>query len=341
MWKITGRPCEAQGKQEISERFHSDPDHDMPVLTFGLRPVAPYRLDLTAWALRRRGRNIVDRWDGSTYRRVVVIDGTPLEVVVTQIGSCERPRLTVTVFGRARTEMRSTITQLLVRMLGLRADLKPFYIIAARDRRLAPLVEEFRGLKPPRFPSIFEALVNAIACQQLSLTVGIELLNRVAIRCGPSISIAGAEQHAFPSAEDILRLKAQTFRQLGFSYGKAHSLLALAQEIVTGAFDPDQMQVLDNTSAVENLQKLHGVGRWTAEYVLLRGLGRIDTFPGDDVGARNRLALWLGGNKPLDYDRVKRAVRRWQPYAGLVYFHLLLAGLTKSGEITREGTCLE
>jgi DNA-3-methyladenine glycosylase II len=81
---------------------------------------------------------------------------------------------------------------------------------------------------------------------------------------------------------------------------------------------------------------LHGVGRWTAEYVLLRGLGRTNVFPGDDVGARKRLAMWLGRDKPLDYDGVKRAVRRWQPYAGLVYFHLLLAGLVKSGEFTQD-----
>jgi hypothetical protein len=62
------------------------------------------------------------------------------------------------------------------------------------------------------------------------------------------------------------------------------------------------------------------VGRWTAECVLLRGLGRFDTFPGDDVGARNRLALWLGRDGPLDYDAVKRAVNRWQLMRGWCTF---------------------
>jgi len=70
--------------------------------------------------------------------------------------------------------------------------------------------------------------------------------------------------------------------------------------------------------------------------VLLRGLGRISMFPGDDVGARNHLAEWLGRRQPLDYEGVKRAVARWQPYAGLVYFHLLLAGLTESGEMAKQ-----
>lgn len=308
----------------------------MESLRFSLRPAPPFRLDLTVWALRRRARNIVDRWDGSTYRRVLMIDEMPLEVAVKQIGSCEHPKLAVTVTGCIKPGMQSTVTQLLARALGLRTDLQPFYTLAASDRRLAPLVEQFLGLKPPRFPSTFEALVNAIACQQLSLTVGIELLNRVATQCGPLISSASAEQHAFPRAEDLLRLKAPTFRRLGFSYSKAHSLLALSREIVAGQYDPEQLQALGNESAVEQLLGLRGVGRWTAEYVLLRGLGRINTFPGDDVGARNRLALWLGRDAPMDYDRVKRAIRRWQPYAGLVYFHLLLAGLSESGEMPRD-----
>ena len=97
------------------------------------------------------------------------------------------------------------------------------------------------------------------------------------------------------------------------------------------------MQALESKSAVEEMMRLRGVGRWTAEVVLLRGLGRLDTFPGDDVGARNRLILWLGRDGPLDYEGVKRAVRRWQPFAGLVFFHLLLVGLTESGEMA-EGT---
>jgi len=80
--------------------------------------------------------------------------------------------------------------------------------------------------------------------------------------------------------------------------------------------------------------RLRGVGRWTAEYTLLRGLGRLHVFPGDDVGARNNLARWLECRRPLDYAHVQAAVRHWQPFAGLVYFHLLLANLAEHGTLT-------
>lgn len=89
-----------------------------------------------------------------------------------------------------------------------------------------------------------------------------------------------------------------------------------------------------NDAAVrQGLLELRGVGRWTAEYVLLRGLGRFHVFPGDDVGAQKRLARWLGRSRPMDYAGVQRAVRRWSPYAGLVYFHLLLDGLSQAGAL--------
>jgi hypothetical protein len=55
------------------------------------------------------------------------------------------------------------------------------------------------------------------------------------------------------------------FRELGFSYSKAHSLLDLSQKMVSAKFNPEQLVRWDNTSAFEMLQKLRGVGRWTAE----------------------------------------------------------------------------
>src|SRR6185312_243621 len=101
--------------------------------------VAPFRLDFTAWALRRRARNIVDRWEDGTYSRVVVIEETPVEVMVTQTGSRETPNLAVTIAGTLKPQTRPTVARLLTSMLGLRANLRPFYQLAASDRRLAPL----------------------------------------------------------------------------------------------------------------------------------------------------------------------------------------------------------
>ena len=95
---------------------------------------------------------------------------------------------------------------------------------------------------------------------------------------------------------------------------------------------------LSDGQVLDLLLKLHGIGRWTAEYVLLRSLGRIGVLPGDDVGARNRLAQWLGHEGSMDYETVRRAVRRWHPYSGFVYFHLLLEGLAQLKALLEDGT---
>lgn len=60
-------------------------------------------------------------------------------------------------------------------------------------------------------------------------------------------------------------------------------------------------------------------------------------FPGDEVGARNTLQKWLGLRKPLDYEGARRLAGRWKPYAGLVYFHMLLYRLDENGTLDKVG----
>jgi DNA-3-methyladenine glycosylase II len=125
--------------------------------------------------------NAIDRWDGTTYRRVVVIEGRPAEIAVRQAGVPAEARLIVTTVPPPRTPpARKRIWSMVEWLLGPGIDLTEWYRLAERDPRLRILAERFRGVKPSRFPSVFEALVNAFACQQLSLEVGLELLNRLA-----------------------------------------------------------------------------------------------------------------------------------------------------------------
>jgi DNA-3-methyladenine glycosylase II len=216
-------------------------------------------------------------------------------------------------------------------MLGPHADLSDFYRIADRSKKLKLLASQFRGLKPPRFPTVFEALVNAIACQQLSLTVGILILNRLSAACGTT---GGSGHHAFPRPSDLLHMGLEDMRGLGFSYAKARALLELARAVASGEVDLEGLSELDDDAVRQTLMPLTGVGRWTAEYAMLRGLGRLFVFPGDDVGARKKLQEWLGltgAIGSLTYEKVNGLLSRWKPFAGLVYIHLLLSGLAEKG----------
>jgi DNA-3-methyladenine glycosylase II len=301
--------------------------------TFSMPALPPFRLDLTVWALRRRPDNAVDTWDGRTYRRALEIQGGTIELAAVQAGSSLAPRLTVTLTGtRLDRRTEEAARAALARLLGPETDLSTFYRLAERDPLLRTLAARFRGLKPPRFPTLFECLVNAIACQQLTLTVGIRLLNRLAKAHGTTPEKGAL--HAFPVPTRLAGLAPETLRPLGFSGAKTRSIVELAAGISAGTFDPSAIERLDDREALQALLRLRGVGRWTAEYALLRGLGRLHVFPGDDVGARNNLARWLDCRGEFDYARVQAAVSVWQPFAGLVYFHLLLASLAERGTLT-------
>jgi DNA-3-methyladenine glycosylase II len=120
---------------------------------------------------------------------------------------------------------------------------------------------------------------------------------------------AGSEASAFPDPEDLAPLEPDALKRYGFSMTKARTIIATARAIVAGDLD--------------------------LEYVLLRGLGRLHVFPGDDVGAHNKLRRLFGIATPLDYESVERLVARWHPYAGVVYFHLLLDTLSQHGLVAQ------
>ncbi len=303
--------------------------------SFDLEPVPPFRLDLTVWTLRRRPDNAVDRWDGSTYRRVLALEGhQPVEVAASQSGPPQSPRLHVVVRGAALAlDINQRVMQTLGRLLGTGVDLGSFYELSQNDERLRPLAGQFCGFKPPRFLTPFEALVNAMACQQLTLTVGIRLLNSLAEAYGPSMRAEDGTFHSFPRPEDLAEVDVEKLRKMGFSYQKARYITGLARGITSGEIDLRRIESLDDKKAADWLRSLKGVGRWTAEYCLLRGLGRIQVFPADDVGARNNLQRWLGLPGPMSYDEISRALAPWAGYGGLIYFHLLLKSLLEKGTL--------
>lgn len=309
--------------------------------TFFVEAVPPFRLDLTVWTLRRRPHNAVDRWDGTAYRRVLPLPAGPVEVAVTQVAPPEAPQLQVVVAGQpARAAARVAVTAALERLLGLRIDLTEFYQFAAHQRHLGPLAQRFRGMKPPRFATVFEGVINAMACQQLTLTVGVHLLNRLAAACGAPFGDGDEAAHAFPRPEDLAGVSPAALRQFGFSRQKGQAMIELAESVAEGRVDLEGLAALPDDEVIDHLRELRGVGRWTAEYTLLRGLARVNVFPGDDVGARNNLQRWLQLRKPLDYEGVRRVLAGWGGYAGLVYFHLLLDRLEDAGylrETSSEG----
>jgi DNA-3-methyladenine glycosylase II len=300
---------------------------------FIIRVEPPFRFDMTARVLKRRPENLVDGWDGTTYRRVFAVDGGRLVsiAVVAVDGGVE-----VAVRGPGLTDddvdaVRGVVT----RTFGLSTDLSGFKRIAEVDPVLGELYRGFEGVRPPRFPTLLEACVNAVACQQLTLTYGMTIVSRLCVRYGVSIDsqflFHGQFAHAFPESEALAVADPAEIKGLGYSSAKARSIVEIAGEVAGGRLREDEFGDLDDADALARLRRLRGIGRWTGEYILLRGLGRLDVFPADDAGGRNNLMRWLGRAEKLDYDAIQNLLMPWKPYRGLMFILLMLRRLSDSG----------
>lgn len=297
----------------------------------------PFRLDLTVWVLKRRPAYSVDQWDGDVYQRVLTIDGLLAAVSMRQVAFGERPALEVTAYGlEAHPDAEAALAREVERLTGLTVDLAGFYALAAGDPILEPMVERFRGIKPTRYPSLFECLTNAIICQLVTLEFGLTVVSRLVEGYGSTLELGDQLVYGFPTPEAVARIDPDELRAIGFSRQKARALIELAGKFDQGELVDRDFETLSDEDALQRLISLRGVGRWTAEYTLLRGLGRLHIFPGDDVGARNTLQRWLSIEAKLDYQGVRETLGDWQQYAGLLYFHMLLLGLESKGFLNVE-----
>jgi DNA-3-methyladenine glycosylase II len=292
--------------------------------THELQVATPYRLDLTVSALRRKSTNLVDVYtsDGC-YLRALGGFANPVIVSVTQ------PRadvLAVSVNGRAGDAERALAS--VRRMLGTDRNLSDFGRLARTISWLAPLARRMRGLKPPRYPELFEACANAILFQQVSLHAASAIMRRLILALGTSVECDGVPLVMFPSAQRFLGADDAVIRAAGLSAGKLATLRRAGEVIASGALTEAMLDERSSVDAALMLRDIKGIGPWTAAVILLRGLGRLDVFPGGDSGVAANLALVAG--KRADAARIAQALGSQR---GMLYFCLLLARLEARGEI--------
>src|SRR5207244_12825518 len=111
--------------------------------------------------------------------------------------------LTIAIEGDRREHPR--LLALVRRMLGVEVDLTQFYRSASDIQWLQPLVFRMRGVRPPRYPAVWEACVNAIVFQQISLHAATAIMRRLTVGLGEPIERAGVRLYRFPSLEQVLR----------------------------------------------------------------------------------------------------------------------------------------
>ncbi|HXS13664.1 MAG TPA: hypothetical protein VN734_13230 [Acidobacteriaceae bacterium] len=291
--------------------------------------VTPYRLDLTVSALRRLSTNTVD---------VLTLEGEYLRAlhgfrkpVLVRVVQTQPTTLSVTLEGCDDANERIRASAIVRRILGVERELSRFYRAARDIPWLWPLAVRMRGLKPPRYPTLWEACVNAIVFQQVSLGAASSIARRMIIALGVPLKCGTIVLYAFPNAEHFRVADDGILRAAGLSANKLSTLRRVADALLSGTLNEAMLEERPSPDAAEILCGIKGIGPWTATVILLRGLGRLDVFPMRDSSVARNLAF-VAGAAAVDVDRVLTELGAQR---GMLYYHLLLARLDARGEIGR------
>lgn len=290
--------------------------------TFEIIPRAPYSFDLTAARFGRFDSEIVDLLDGKRYRRLLTAGRQLALATVTDAGTVGKPRLTVELRSPSKAPLQREAFETQVRhILCTDLDLKPFYRLACGNDLLAPLVTRFRGLRLAASPTLFEALVGAVLSQQVNLTFAYSIKRELVERFGRKWRVGGRTYWAFPEPRRFAEQSVEDLRAFRLSNAKAGTLVRLGDAFAASTPFPApsaELDALSDDDLIERLIALKGIGRWTAETALVRGLIRPDVFPAGDLAVVKYLAQsLLGKTEKAPEAEMRTFAERWRPYRGL------------------------
>ena len=303
--------------------------------TTTLTAPAPYDFDLTAsYATYFQKRYAADSYMDGVFSRLLEVGGSCCLIQISSFGRIESPELRLVVKGRDLDDrIISEAQRQAVRLLGVDQDPKPFYLMARGEPFLDPLVERLRGLHIPQAASVWEALVLAILGQQISSHVARLLRMRLVDNYGFPVTDNGSAHHAFPRPDVIAKIGVKGLQALKISQNKAKYIVDIADGIVSGSLDLEELQKQSDEEIIDFLTDIRGVGSWTASWLLIRAFGRPDAFPVEDLALRRTLSdLLKKDTSPLTPTRALKISKRWSPFRSYVTTYLFAA--LRSGMIS-------
>ncbi|MBL7923454.1 MAG: DNA-3-methyladenine glycosylase 2 family protein [Bacteroidia bacterium] len=193
-------------------------------------------------------------------------------------------------------------------------DIQKAYRHLYKDPVMKTIIRQSGKLEPAPHKDLFSALLLAIVSQQLSVKAADTIWNRFILL------FPGKK----PDADSLLNMDVELIRAAGLSYQKAGYLKNIAAFSKEKTLEYRRLYRKSDEDLIEYLSSIKGVGRWTAEMILLFNLNRPDIFPLDDIGIQQAMVslynIKLKG-KPLKEEMLRLSFA-WQPYRSLASRHL-------------------
>ena len=267
---------------------------------------------------------LMDHFQDGEYRRATRLDGRPVLYGVSEKQSSSGPALRVRILKGSGGSVSRRIQNVVARQFATELDLVPFYRMAREDKVLSRLVERFRGMRIPQAPSAYECVVCAILEQQVNLTFAHQVKKALVEAYGETIEFKGKEYHAFPEPDALASATPADLRKLQISGPKARYIIEISRAVAGGKADLEGLLSTTSDEARARLMEYKGIGPWTAEYVCLRALGKLDHLPSADVGLQKAVQHFYRLRKLPSSARVEQIGKKWAGWRSYATFYLWL-----------------
>jgi DNA-3-methyladenine glycosylase II len=188
-------------------------------------------------------------------------------------------------------------------------------VLMRRDPVLGAIIKRHGhcALQTARDPDIFGGLIQSIISQQLSTKAAATIFGRFkALLPGGDV----------PTPHAVLPLSDDVLRGVGLSRQKVSYLRDLSQKVLDGSVKTDALDALSDEEVVDSLTRIKGVGRWTAEMILIFRLQRPDILPVGDLGIVQAIQKTYKLRKAPDARRMMKIAEPWRPYRSVAAWYL-------------------
>jgi len=291
--------------------------------------LSPFSFDLSSEIFANGDRQI-RRYENGRFWQVIRVNDKLFLATVEAAGTIDKPKVSAELKSDSAitAEEKKTAAEAVKALFSLDVDLKPFYETVKDDQVMATVTRRLWGLKSPTTPTVFEALVDAIVEQQISIKVANTIEARITKKFGDVLDLEGNVYYVHPTPQHLAAVSTEELRQCGLSFRKAEYIKGVATLIAEGKLDLENFRNYERSEQIiKELDEIRGIGVWTAEFTILRGMQRLEALPADDLGLRRMISRYYRDGKVIPSAEARRIAKNWGDWKGLAAYYLVVADM--------------
>jgi DNA-3-methyladenine glycosylase II len=252
-----------------------------------------------------------------TLTKAISIDGQIVVFQVTSIGPTEKPRLEYTLFSADpfSEATKYAVVERITFFLSLKDNLEPFYRIGREDADFAPIIEHLYGYHQVKFLTPFENACWAVLTQRNPMKLAQKTKQALVERYGNSLEVNESVYWAFPEPFQIAVVDESELLNVIRNDRRTEYLIAIARAF--SEVDEEFLKAAPDEEVEMWLRNIKGIGEWSATFIMVRGLGRMEHVPLTETKLIEAASKVYGHGEELSHRDLKRLADKygqWQGY---------------------------